>query len=90
MPLPDDLYSDDTNYRIRVCLDVAANPNALLVEGTVQKPCDGCRDALWVHENQALPDPNDGTKIDGDLNLCVTCVFSVLANTPGDDPLRWL
>jgi hypothetical protein len=73
MPLPENFFEDDENYRIRLCMLVDdADPN-WVVPGSKVNPCDSCGALIWVNESQVIPDLPEGMELSGDVAVCKVC-----------------
>lgn len=77
MPLPEDFFEDDKNYRIRLCMLVTeADPN-WVVPGSKINPCDSCGALIWVNEGQKIPPLPEGMELHGDVAVCKNCAHSI-------------
>jgi hypothetical protein len=94
MPLPDDFYDDDENYRIRLCMLVSETGFAS--PGSKINPCDGCGALIWVDESQEIPPLPEGMKLSGDVSVCRHCSADIFkkveVETPDfiDDQPEWI
>lgn len=87
MPIPDDIYDEGVNYRIRLCLRFEENPMIGFITDSKTRLCDGCASLIWVKEDQVVPEAD--VPITGDLFLCMECCREVAAKDP-DGPPEWL
>lgn len=79
------IHDPDKNFRVRVCMLVSGVPYPF--PGSIQVPCDECEQPIWLDPNQKLPEPEPGTVIHGDVNLCFSC-FRFHASID-DEPVTW-
>lgn len=80
MALPEDIYEEGRNYRIRVCILFEDNPIIGAFTNSVVAECDDCKRPIWVNPNQKVPEFD--AEIHGDLLLCLTCTLNCYEQDP--------
>jgi hypothetical protein len=87
MPLPDDFFNDDRNYRIRLCMLVIDADPQWVVPGSKINLCDSCDEPIWVNEAQTIPDLPEGMPLHGDVSVCKHCAAKI--NERATEGVEW-
>lgn len=88
MPIPEDIYEEGRNYRLRLCSLVSEA--VVVAPGSKINLCDGCDEPIWVNETQVPPPLPDGVELHGDLNICRHCSRKVQEGYPEPTPAEFL
>jgi hypothetical protein len=84
MPLPDDFYDEDKNYRIRLCM--LLTEAIAVAPGSKINPCDSCGELVWVNETQEIPPLPEGMVLSGDVSVCRNCASEIFQKSDVAEP----
>lgn len=86
MPIPDDIYEEGRNYRLR--LSMLVDEAVAVSYGSKIHQCDGCGELIWVNEIQPMPPMPEGMELHGDLSVCRHCAKKINDEgpSPNDEP----